>query len=820
MRNREREDRGTDDALTVSHARTLCSGLVLWAVAGAMFFGDGRTVQAQSFEPASECRVSGTTVTCTGDLSGGVDVNGGTGTYTTLVVKGLTGDIAPAARQRIKGIKFTSLSDIDITVDTGDFGITLSDSCIDCAGIGASSEADGAVTVRVRGDITTSGSSGEGIDAGSAGGGEDGSGAVTVEMKGSITTSGDNSVGIYAASEIGDVTVSLRGNITTSGERSGGIYASTDSDDGDIAITLNGKTTITSAMAAGVEFKYGTNNRLTIGAGAVVRISGATYDVLGVSGNETINNYGTLTTPGTIDLGEGTNAFNNMANATFNSGDSVVLGSGAGFTNWGDLSPGGASVVQRTELTGNFVNKEEGTFTVTIDPTGSDLLYVRGTATLNGGAMKVMGAYDGTYTVLRAVENNTVTGTFDDVIDTLFMDYTLNYLDVADDTDVLIDHVELSSQRNNRSFRDLAVTANQRAVAGQGLDSLPNTNKIIQAILVLTTAEQAEAAYTALSGEVHASRKGVLMDTGQQLVAAVNHRLTARAGNPGSRTSTAAVGKLASLADERSGLWMTGYGAWGKTAATSNTAGMDTVLGGVLFGVDRALGEHWRFGVLGGYSQTDVTQRAEDSSGSVETWSAGLYGGAEAGASRLSFGALYNGHDMDAGRTVRFPGFSERLSARYDARSWQLFAEVGHRMPVRDLMLEPFAGVSFINLYTDGFSETGGAAALTASSESNSRTFTTLGVRSAMELEDTVRARVMVGWRHAFGDTDPSSTFTLSNSSAFTVAGAPTAQDAMVAEFGLEASLSDNSVLGVAYQGQYGDGVTAHGFNAGLRVTF
>ena len=88
------------------------------------------------------------------------------------------------------------------------------------------------------------------------------------------------------------------------------------------------------------------------------------------------------------------------------------------------------------------------------------------------------------------------------------------------------------------------------------------------------------------------------------------------------------------------------------------------------------------------------------------------------------------------------------------------------------------------------------------------------------ELRDTVHARGMAGWRHAFGDTDPSSTFTLSNSPGFTVMGAPTAEDVLVAELGIETGLSDNAVLGVAYKGRYGGGATDHGFNAALKVMF
>ncbi len=815
---REREDCGASGAVPVWRSRTLRYALLAWAAASVLCVGDGRTVQAQSFEPASECRVSGTTVTCTGDLSDGVKVDGGNSTYTTLVIEGLTGEIAPAAVLSNHGIKFLSQGDIDLTVDTGDFGITRSDRCLDCSGISAGSSDDGAVTVNVRGNITTAGTSSEGIDVNSTGGVEDHGGAVTLTLEGAITTSGDNSDGILAHSEIGDVTITLEGTITTSGDNSRGISAS--SDEGSSAITLNGTTTITSATAAGIEFSRGTDNRLTIGAGAAVMISGGIpteadveTDVHGSDNNERIDNYGTLTTPGAIDLGAGTDVFNNWAGATFNSGDSVQLGSGNALTNWGDLSPGGARAVQRTELTGEFVNKAGGTYTVTVDPTGHDELYVRGPATLEGGTVKVMGAYDGTYTILTAAGALDLTGRFDEAIDTLFVDNTLSY-NYATDT------VQLSSRRNSRRYRDVAGSANQRAGASV-LDGLPTGNDIVQAVLQLETPAQARAAYQALSGEVHASLKGALMDTGHQQVAAISRHLTARLGHPHARRSTAAVGNLSSLADAQSGFWMTGYGSWSETDATANTARMDRDLGGAIFGIDRGLGNHWRFGVLGSYGHTGVAQRARSSTGSVGTWSVGFYGVAEAGASRLHVGALYSWHSIDTRRTVRFPGFFERPSARYEAQSRQLFAEAGHQIRVRDLLLEPFAGVSYISLATDRFSEMAHVAALAASSDTNSTTFTTLGVRTALTLHGMVRARGMVGWRHAFGETDPPSTFTLPDSSAFTILGAPIARDAAVTEFGIEASVLDldNVVLGAAYLGRYGDGVTAHGFNAGLKVT-
>ena len=861
MRNRScaveiaREGCVAGGASTASCFRPLRRALLPWAAAAVVLLGGGLAAQAQSITPADKCAVSSTTVTCTGDLRRGVDVDGGSGLYTTLYVNTLDGNIAPAERD--EGIEFTGDENITLDVNTGSYGIVTRDaSGMKVVGNG------GTTTVHMRGDIETWGDFARGIDLGndsgnveiyiagdietfgterSGGINADGvEGYVKIEVTGNIVVrSGD---GILAASATTGETVevTVKGDITNWGTGNG---INTSSDGGNITITLSGGA-IASAAGHGIYFynsgsSSDAENTLTINN--TVTISGASGDVVGLVGDETIDNYGTLTTLGVIDLGEGDNRFNNKPGATFNSGTFVTLSHGTNgddgnsaddvFTNAGDLSPGGASEMQTTELAGNFVNEQSGTYTVTIGSTAgaNDKLSVTGIITLNGGRVRVVGAYVGRYKILQSNSGEIKGQGFDDVIDTLFMNYELD----NEDSNI----VWLNSTRNATSFLEatgVTGTANQRAVAN-ALDSLDPTDPdnqdtnspIARAFLDLNTAEEVRAAADAISGEVHASLKGALADTGQRRVAAVNRRLAVSSGNPDAQTSdakasTAAFGNPSSLADRDSGEWIIGYGAWGETDATPGTARMETDLRGVLYGVDRALGDHWRLGVLGGYSRTDVTQRARLSSASVDTLSAGLYGGAAAGAWGLGFGAIHNWHAVDTGRTVSFTNYPpERLSARYDARSWQFFAEAGRKVQVGGLMLEPFAGVSHTNLTTDDFSESGGDAALTSSSDTDNTTFTTLGMHGAMVLLDTIHVRGTAGWRHAFGDTEPSSTATpRGTTAAFTVTGAPIAEDALVAEFGIEAGLTDNAFLGVAYKGRYSDAAADHGFNAGLRVTF
>ena len=86
---------------------------------------------------------------------------------------------------------------------------------------------------------------------------------------------------------------------------------------------------------------------------------------------------------------------------------------------------------------------------------------------------------------------------------------------------------------------------------------------------------------------------------------------------------------------------------------------------------------------------------------------------------------------VDADRTVSFPGYSDDTSAGYDVRIGQAFGEVGYGVVAQGVAFEPFFGLATVHLDTDGFSESGGAAALTADGSSSDYGTATVGLRAA-----------------------------------------------------------------------------------------
>ena len=132
-------------------------------------------------------------------------------------------------------------------------------------------------------------------------------------------------------------------------------------------------------------------------------------------------------------------------------------------------------------------------------------------------------------------------------------------------------------------------------------------------------------------------------------------------------------------------------------------------------------------------------------------------------------------------------------------------------MRAGNFAFEPFANLAYVNLSTNGFTERGGAAALTGNGATTDATFATLGLHASAAIDlggISATARGMLGWRHAFGDVAPSTAMSFAGGSPFSIAGVPIARNAAVVEAGTDFAIAPTATLGVSYSGQFASGIT------------
>lgn len=582
------------------------------------------------------------------------------------------------------------------------------------------------------------------------------------------------------------------------------------------ANSYSGGTTITAGtLIAGVP---------SLGTGAIVNNAALVIDE---ASNTTMANAlsgsGSLTKTGAgqvLYTGNGA-AFNGallVSSGTFSAngtlGGTTTIASGATLKGRGTigtttlssgatLAPGNS--IGTLTVNGDFTFEPGSRYEVETNAAGqSDLLRVSGTATLGGASVIVIpenGSYapSTTYTILTS--GNRV-GTFGSVSSNFaFLDPTLRY--VAND-------VQLTLARNTVTFPAVGTTPNQKASAA-ALESL-GSGTLFNAVVQLNAAT-AQSAFNQLSGEIHASARTAMLEDSRFVRDAGQDRLRQAQGGDASGLSVQDQGAGNST-------WARVFGSKGHVDGDGNASRLNRDIGGFFVGADTATASGWRAGGLVGYSKADLDIDGLNSTANTDSYHVGVYGGNQWDNTALRVGASYSWNKLDTQRNVGFTGFSESLKSSYDASTTQIFGEIGQKMDMGGLALEPFAGLAYVNVDTKDFRESGGAAALHSGGGRTDSTFSTLGVRASTSLSASTRLRGTLGWRHAFGDKTPASTNAFATGQSFTVAGVPLAKNVAVVEAGVETQLQSNLTLGANYAGQFGNGLKDHGLKVTLGWKF
>ncbi|MGJ7507002.1 autotransporter-associated beta strand repeat-containing protein [Variovorax sp. GT1P44] len=601
-----------------------------------------------------------------------------------------------------------------------------------------------------------------------------------------------------------------------------------------------GGTTISAGTLAGSATSFGTGAILDNAALIIDQPGNASFaNALNGTGSFTKSGAGALDVTGTNALSGATTvaagllAVNgSLANSAVQVLDGATLG-GNGMVGatairaGGTIAPGNS--VGTLSINGNYTQAAGSIYQAQVVPnsTASDRIQVSGSATLESGAVlnvtKVTpGAYslNSRYTVLTA--GNGVTGRY-----TLGGDTSGTFFRLVDSYDA--NNVYLMPEQV-RNFVSAAQTHNEIATA-RSLNDLPDGNRLKDAVGLLETDVQARDAFNQLSGEIHASAKTQMIEASHFVRDASTDRVRqalCAVGGADPRISAKAIGKESTLAamecnPDRPVAWARSFGSWGSTDADGNAAKLDRSIGGLLGGADLRVADTWRVGMMAGYSRSSFNAHDRNASGSSDDYDIGVYGGTQWGDLGLRLGAAYTWHAIDTSRAVSFPGYTDRLGGKYNAGTTQVFGELGQRIDAGTIQYEPFANLAYVRQSTDGFLEQGTVGAVNGRSDATSATFSTLGLRAASTFEvggTDWTARGMLGWRHAYGGTVPTSLLSFDGSSAFSVAGVPIARNTAVLELGVEAPIARNAVFSMSYAGQAGSGMRDNGVRATLNWKF
>ncbi|HTK02929.1 MAG TPA: autotransporter domain-containing protein, partial [Bordetella sp.] len=556
---------------------------------------------------------------------------------------------------------------------------------------------------------------------------------------------------------------------------------------------------------------------------------------------------------GTTDVATGTLTVNGKLGGTLSVADGATL-SGTGsvgstvLASGATLAPGNATAPAGSlSVNGDLSFGSGSAYRVTAGPglASNTFVHVSGTATLAGSVVHVgpEGNYAASSTFRILSADRGLHGTFDSVSSNFaFLNPTLGY--TANDVDLRIDMKQVAvnpppgngtgpaGDQGSRPIRfaDAAVTGNQRAVAN-ALQSLPTTNGLYSRVLNLPNGAP-PAVFDSLSGEAYASTVSTLQGVTNNAAALSTQHLRANldaglvAGPP-----TAQLGAGDGSALPRSAaqpVWAQVFGNWRTMAGNGDASKVEQSDGGLFIGGDHGVGKGWRVGGALGYTDTHSTVDGRSSTADVDSYSATIYGGKAfaAGIGKINFmlGAGYTWHDIKAKRNVDAAGQSQDLDADYSASTGQFFTELGYALPLNErVTLEPFVGADYSDLRTRGFSESGGDAALQGQGNRNQVAATTLGVHGQYSFESgdsQGRLRGTVGWRHAYGDVNPTTTMAFSGSQPFTVAGTPIARDSAVLELGVDMAVTKHTTVGVAYGGQFGAGNSQNTGSIDVRWSF
>ncbi len=508
---------------------------------------------------------------------------------------------------------------------------------------------------------------------------------------------------------------------------------------------------------------------------------------------------------GSMNIFQGTLAMDGQFGGALSIGSLGTL-KGVGIVNdlsvYGTIAPGNS--IGTLIVNGNYTQQPGSFYELEFNPSGSsDTIFVSGAATINGGTVRLLPdqppyAPGTTYTILEA--QGGVSGTYSDLTNP-----NLPYLffDLSYDAN----HVYLGVFRSGVDFSAQAVTPNQIATAN-AIETIRPSNPLYLSIANLTTTDQAQAAFNLLSGEIHASTLGSVIEESRYLREAIFQHLADESSN------------------KNEGLWLRTYNAKTTRTTNNNAATLDGSSSGFFIGVDKNITSNVKIGSVLGYGTRQDTVPDRLSKADLNQFDFALFSEYTHQPFYLRYGYGHFWYSASTKRAVALPTLANYLKSDYKLYSDQFFIEMELKGLYKNIPIDPIAQLVLIEAGTNGFNERGGVSALRGAANRMKTPVTTLGFRSKSTLYKSEKLGLngngMLGWQHAYASTLPTSTMAFATGADFLIRGTPIAKNSALVNAGIEFKILqyDSLKMDVFYQGVFADKVSNNSILIALNWKF
>jgi outer membrane autotransporter protein len=513
----------------------------------------------------------------------------------------------------------------------------------------------------------------------------------------------------------------------------------------------------------------------------------------------------TTVSGGTLEIGDiNTPGASIAGNVTVDSGG-TLMGHGAiggSVTNMtGNVAPGGT--VETLAVGGNYTQGSAGTLTIEVSPSAASKLAVGGAANLAGALALAFdpGVYKlgSSYTILTA---SSLSGQFSTV----------------------------TSNSPLGLAPSLIYNSDPSVVVQLGQATVGPTNDTIYSAATSIAVMNAQQVNGIILDRIGARQSGVA--DGQIAVLApdgVPGVQLAQAPGGGNTGNSGALGEVAAAlpgALSAQGAWFRGIGGFASVNGSSTAPGFTGSTGGFLAGYDRPVAPNIYLGVAGGYLHSNIDEHST-SSGTDESARFNVYGGMLAGPSLFSATAGYAHDWFGTNRGLAGIGTAAENHGGNEATAagqWSLPLPIAG-YGAGTATLTPKAGIEYLYLSEDAFSETGASGFDLANAGHGTNSLqpylgAAVSQKFVTEGGTQIAPELRLGYAHDMFDTRLLTVTTVSGAS-FPVEGVKPSRDQLSAGLGVVMQAAANVSAYADYDTILHTGnTTEQTIQAGLRIRF